>query len=377
MPIFEYTANKLEELSATRFDELGIREREDLQRLLRDQIEVIEPDLLIISEEFSEWDESRRRIDLLAIDVSANLVVIELKRTEDGGHMELQAIRYAAMVSTMTFDRAVSVYAAYIARRGLDLDAEAALIDFLGWNEPKEDDFATDVRIILVSADFSRELTTSVIWLAERDIDIRCVRVKPYRRGDQILLDVQQIIPLPEAEEYQIQVREKASQERAARHQEGQREQLYLKFWSQFLPKANAITPLHQNASPTKENWISAPNDGLDFNYVLARDRGRIELYIWRSDEDENKAIFDALESRKAEIEQAFGGTLSWQRLGQQRACRIAAFANDGSPSDESTWDKLHTQMIYLMFRLEKAVSPHIEKYQQGGKPDMNTESAG
>jgi len=31
-------------------------------------------------------------------------VAIELKRTEDGGHMELQSTRYAAMVSTMTFD---------------------------------------------------------------------------------------------------------------------------------------------------------------------------------------------------------------------------------------------------------------------------------
>lgn len=376
MPVFEYTTNKLEELSVTRFNEVGIREREDLQRLLRDQIEVVEPDLLIISEEFSEWDESRRRIDLLAVDSSANLVVIELKRTEDGGHMELQALRYAAMVSTMTFDRAVSVYAAYLSRRGSDLDAEASLLEFLNWDEPQEDDFAADVRIILVSADFSRELTTSVMWLAERDIDIRCVRVKPYASGKQILIDVQQIIPLPEAEEYQIRVREKASQERAARHQEGRREQLNLKFWSQLLPKANALTTLHQNTSPSKKNWVSSSRHGLEFNYVLARDRGRLELYIYRSDKDENKAIFDDLESHKAEIEQAFAGTLSWQRLGQKKACRIAAFANDGSLSDESTWDKLHTQMIDLMIRLEKAVSPHIEKYQQGGKPVMHVGSS-
>ncbi len=53
---------------------------------------MIAPDLLVVSEEFGEWDDSRRRIDLLAIDRDANLVVIELKRTEDGGHMELQAI---------------------------------------------------------------------------------------------------------------------------------------------------------------------------------------------------------------------------------------------------------------------------------------------
>lgn len=375
MPIYEYTGDQLAKLSTIRFDEVGIREREDLQRLLRDQIEVVETDLLVISEEFSEWDESRRRIDLLAIDASANLVVIELKRTDDGGHMELQAIRYAAMVSTMTFGRAVSVYADYLSRRGLDLDAEASLIDFLGWDEPDEDKFAPDVRIILVSADFSRELTTSVMWLAERNIDIRCVRVKPYRRGDQILIDVQQIIPLPEAEEYQIQVREKASQERAARHSEGQRAQDNHKFWSEFLPKANSVTPLHQNVSPSKQQWISTTSYGLGFVYVLARGRARIEIYIGRPDRDENKAIFDELEAHRTEIEEAFGGELSWQRLGQKVGCRIAAFANEGSPKDESTWDKLHAEMIDLMVRLEAALSPYIARYRQGEKPTLDTGS--
>ena len=55
---------------------------------------MIAPDTLVIAEEFSEWSGSQRRIDLLAIDRDANLVVIELKRTEDGGYMELQALRF-------------------------------------------------------------------------------------------------------------------------------------------------------------------------------------------------------------------------------------------------------------------------------------------
>src|SRR6185503_3968724 len=93
----------------------GLRERGDLQRFLRDQIEVIAPDVLIVSEEFGGWEDSKRRIDLLGVDRSANLVVIELKRTEDGGHMELQAVRYAAMVSKMTFDKVVDVFAAHLA----------------------------------------------------------------------------------------------------------------------------------------------------------------------------------------------------------------------------------------------------------------------
>ena len=58
---------------------------------------------MVISEEFSDWEDSRQRIDLLAIDKQANLVVIELKRDENGGAYGLQALRYAAMISTMSF----------------------------------------------------------------------------------------------------------------------------------------------------------------------------------------------------------------------------------------------------------------------------------
>jgi len=97
MPIFEVTKDRLVLLQATVFSNHGVRERGDLQQLLRDQVEVIGPDVLVISEEFGGWEDSKRRIDLLGIDRDANLVVIELKRTEDGGHMELQAIRYAAI----------------------------------------------------------------------------------------------------------------------------------------------------------------------------------------------------------------------------------------------------------------------------------------
>ena len=118
MSIFEITKNSLRPLQLTDFAREGLRERDDLQPLIRDQIEVLDSNLLVIGEEFNDWDESRRRIDLLAIDREANLVVIELKRTESGGHMELQALRYAAMVSAMTFEKAVDIYRAHLERIG-------------------------------------------------------------------------------------------------------------------------------------------------------------------------------------------------------------------------------------------------------------------
>jgi hypothetical protein len=217
MPIYELTNDRIRAIAETRFSEAGVSERGDLQRLLRDQVEIVSPDTLVIAEEFGEWEESRRRIDLLGLDKDANLVVIELKRSEDGGHMELQAIRYAAMVSAMTFDNVVEVFGRYLRGHGREEDPRAVVLEFLEWDEPDEDEFGQDVRIVLASAEFSKELTTAVMWLNEREVDIRCIRLKPYRDSDRLLLDVQQIIPLPEAEEYRVQLKEKQKRERVAR----------------------------------------------------------------------------------------------------------------------------------------------------------------
>lgn len=90
MAIYEIGSDKLSAASDLTFDSAGVYERQDLQRLLRIQVEVISPDTMVIAEEFGQWDDSKRRIDLLGIDRDANLVVIELKRSESGAHMELQ-----------------------------------------------------------------------------------------------------------------------------------------------------------------------------------------------------------------------------------------------------------------------------------------------
>ena len=114
MGLYELGPDSLVPLGQTTLASENVQERQDLQRLLRDQIDVLDPDLLVISEEFALWEDSRRRIDLLAVDREANLVVIELKRDESGGHMDLQALRYAAMVSAMTWTKAVEAFGAYL-----------------------------------------------------------------------------------------------------------------------------------------------------------------------------------------------------------------------------------------------------------------------
>jgi hypothetical protein len=88
--IYRLTKDSLTALSDTQFRTEGFLARKDPQRLLRTQIQALVSDSMVICEEFGQWVDSSRRVDLLCLDRDANLVVVELKRTEDGGYMELQ-----------------------------------------------------------------------------------------------------------------------------------------------------------------------------------------------------------------------------------------------------------------------------------------------
>ncbi|WP_088049420.1 PDDEXK family nuclease [Virgibacillus dakarensis] len=214
--IYTYQNANMQAIQTTSFTDEGILERQHIQSALKKNIEIVAPDCLVIAEEFSEWEDSKRRIDLLAIDKNADLVVIELKRTDTGEHMELQALRYAAMVSALTFKKVIDIYQKFLLDNKIDGDAETNLLKFLNWEAPQEEEFALNVRIVLVSSDFSKELTTTIIWLSEYGLDIRCVSIVPYKNDGKIFIDVKQVLPLPEAEEYQIKLREKSEEKRQA-----------------------------------------------------------------------------------------------------------------------------------------------------------------
>ena len=230
MTIYTVEAGQMRALSKVRYKDAGMKERAHLQAMLKKDINALFRDtpeyrVMLISEEFCAWEGSKRSIDLLALDTDANLVVIELKRTEDGAHMELQALRYAAMISNMTFDRLVDIYTRHLVKENGDTqvrnpeDARQQIVDFLDGREPEESDFAQDVRIVLASADFSSELTAAVMWLNDKyGLDIRCIRMVPYDRGDgEILIDIHTFIPVAEAQDYLSNAKIKETKERTQR----------------------------------------------------------------------------------------------------------------------------------------------------------------
>lgn len=363
MTIFHITPKELKPLAETTFGAEGIMERNDIQRLLRDQVGVLDERLMVIAEEFGDWLDSSRRIDLLCIDTDANLVVVELKRTEDGGHMELQALRYAAMVSSMTFEQLVSTLARHRNKAEPDVEAaQSAILAFLDWDDIYEEQFAQDTRIVLASADFSKELTTAVMWLIERGIDIRCVRMKPYRMADgTLLLDVQQLIPLPEAADFQTQIGVKKQAERRNRTD---RHDLRLKFWEELLAYAKTKTAIHANRKPTQDGWVSGGigRVGFSLTYFTRKSDSQVELWIsfGSGQKAKSKAAFKALEQSKAAVETEFGHPLEWQELEDGDGCRIRYVVQGGYKSPQDQWPSINIALVDAMIKLDAALRGRV-----------------
>ena len=360
MSLYRVAPEKLEPVSPTTFAAESLLERKDLQRLLRADISPLGDDLMGIAEEYGEWEDSNRRIDLFCLSKDAGLVIVEIKRTDDGGHMELQALRYATMVSSMTLDQVVRAHA-----RLHSGDKEAARIEVLNFLQPDlsdEIELTGQVRIVLVSADFSTELTTAVLWLNNHDLDITCIRLRPYRLGSDILIDATQIIPLPEATEYEVKMR---AQENEHRKAVSARSMICRKFWAQLIDRSKGKTALLANRTGIGDHWLSAGigRTGFDLSLKLNRQRGLVECYFaLPGGEEKSMAAFQALLARKEEIEGRFGQPLDWQDLPGRLGCRICSELVGGWKSPETDWPAMQEALIDALIRLEGALKKPIQE---------------
>jgi hypothetical protein len=360
MSLYRITTDKLEPVSRTTFAAESLLERKDLQRLLRRDITPIADDLMVIAEEYGDWEDSNRRIDLLCLSKDAGLVVVEIKRTEDGGHMELQAIRYAAMVSAMTLDQVIQAHAR---TKGGEMDAaRSEILDFLQLDSEEEAELTGEVRIVLVSADFSTEVTTAVLWLNRQGLDITCVRLRPYRMGNDVLIDSTQIIPLPESTDYEVKIR---AQEKEKKKVVSNRQELLRRFWGLTVERSKNKTQLLANRTTSADPWISTGigRSGFSLYMNVRQERAVVECYIRiGQDAQRSLAAFEALRAKKDAIEAGFGGPLDWQDLPGRNGCRICIELDGGWKSPESEWPDLQDRMIDALIRLDAALRKPIQE---------------
>ncbi len=250
------TANKnLKPLDGTKLSEQKFKERDDLQEWLVSHPEALGEELLIIQKEFDGFDGTGERLDLLALDTQGHLVLIENKRDDSGRDAVWQALKYASYVAPFTSDDIEDVFAKYLLKNKpeySDLDDNAFDTDqvhntaklliqrFLENNQETDIQITTlnprnSQRIILVAGEFRREVTNTALWLLDRDIDVKCVKVSPYMLNGQLLVDIKQIIPVPEASEYMVRLTRKEAEQKSVQVNDRELSNLRFRYWEQLL----------------------------------------------------------------------------------------------------------------------------------------------
>ena len=326
MFIIDKNNNRITKIEEKTFTELGFKERENLQEWLENNPSSLGEDLLIIQKEFDGFSDTKERLDLLALDKQGNLVIIENKLDDTGRDVTWQILKYASYCSSLNKNQIINVYQHFLEKRGSNLSAEEIISKFFDGTDIEEISLNKGLtqRLILVSGNYRKEVTSTVLWLINYGLRIQCFKVTPYQYEDQLFLNVEQIIPMKVAEEYSIRMIEKTQEEISSQEELKARHFIRREFWTTLLKDINSKTNLFQNISPSIYNWIGAGSGirGISYNFCISKKYLRVELYIDRGDFNENKFIFGELLSFKNSIEDNFGKKLEWEPQIGRASCR-------------------------------------------------------
>lgn len=309
------------------FKSLNLKERQDLQEWIAKEPSSLGEDLLIIQKEFDGFADTRERLDLLALDKNGNLVIIENKLDDSGKDVTWQAIKYASYCSSLNKQQVIDIFQKYLLSIGDTTPATDVLTDFFDGKEL--DDIAINKgnsqRIILVAANFHKEVTTSVLWLHNFNLRIKCFKVTPYKYGDQIMVEFDQIIPIADTEEFQIKIANKEQEENETAESTIIRHNNRQKFWGEFIEYNKKHDGIFNASTAVTDNWIGKSVrsiSGGNINVIINKDNCRVELYINTGNRDENKTLYDKLAQERASIDEKLHDMV-WQRMDDKVTCRV------------------------------------------------------
>lgn len=364
MYIINKETNRIEKIESTTFKQLGFKEREHLQEWIANNPSCLNEDLLMIQKEFDGFYDTSERLDLLAIDKQGNLVIIENKLDDTGRDVTWQVLKYSSYCSTLNASQIIAIYNQYLQKIGSTETAEEMLEEFLETEDYKEKlNNGNSQRIMMIAGEFRKEVTSTVLWLLNYGLRLQCFKATPYSLNEQLFLNMEQIIPIKEAEEFVISMANKSREEVGTQELMKERHIVRRKFWIAYLKEINKATSLYQNVSPSKDNWLSAGSgiSGVTFNSVVTGDYIRIELSIHGKTQEENKTIFDALENQKDKIQTDFGNPLEWERLTDKRMSRIKYELTEVSVFNEEDWNKMFEFMVQFVPKFEAAFKKPIQ----------------
>lgn len=362
--------NSLHSLQEVSFSSLGFTERYHLQEWLAKNPQALTRDnddeLLIIQKEFAGFDDTKERLDLLAIDKQRNLVIIENKLDDSGRDVVWQALKYAGYCANLRKDQILDIFQLYLDKYepGETRPAAEVMAEFLECESLDEVqiNLSRTQRVMMVAASFRKEVTNTALWLMQFGLRVQCFKVKPYKFNDDVFVDIRQVIPTPEAESFMIGMAQKEAEEQSTNGELKNRHHIRKAFWIKMLERLKASPcNLYNNISPSTDHWLSAGSgiSALSYNLIFSRKETRVEFWIAKASAESNTFAFNWLYERKEIIENTFGHALKWEPLSGKKSCRIS-FATPATSLDEANWPVMIDWLLTTLTAFEKAIDPFI-----------------
>jgi RecB family endonuclease NucS len=300
-------------LTETTFADYGILERQDIETWVENYPDILseEERFYIITTEYDKFDKTNERLDILAIDETGTLTVIELKRDSSGKDVDLQAVKYAAYCSTLTFKQIVEENVIYQTKKGVKKSSEEVSKEIMKFiSNPEFEELNGKPRIVLVAREYTPEVTSTVLWLRKFEINISCVRFKPYILDTEtIVFESSVIIPLPEAKDFQIESEKRSNNDTLNRTQEE-----YLAFYIRIMENIqDKITLPLEYPKPISSYQIRTSVSGIHFEWAFhgrPRNSFGVEIHFEKGVKAENEKNFNEVIKFKDELEKATGETV-------------------------------------------------------------------
>src|ERR1035437_6968643 len=108
--------DRISKIAKRSFSELGLKERENLQEWIVNNPTFFggDDELLFIQKEFDGFNDTRERLDLLALDKNGAIVVIENKIDDSGRDVLWQVLKYASYCASLTKEEIIKIYQEYL-----------------------------------------------------------------------------------------------------------------------------------------------------------------------------------------------------------------------------------------------------------------------
>ncbi len=185
-----------------------------LEEWLIDHPELAGEPLLVLGSQLADFAEDKDRLDVLAVDDSGELLLVELKVDEGFRMTDLQALAYAGAYASMPTEHFASVLQKHLVKGGeVDAtisDAKARIVSFLDIDDYDEWQPSMRVRIKLIAPGFPKRVLKNVKWLGDvYDMPIEAIEVKLFEdSASGYHLTVERLLPLPGDDTFDMTVRD-------------------------------------------------------------------------------------------------------------------------------------------------------------------------